>query len=79
MCAGRVGVVGIKPRTQSAVAAAKILNSVFTLTADAKGKRKVFLASLQLLRPSTVMDTYVTARKMTRTPGTPRPSLSEKV
>lgn len=39
---GRVGVVGIEPRTKSAVSAAKIPNSVFRLTADAKGKEKVF-------------------------------------
>lgn len=48
-------------------------NSVFRLTADTKGKEKVFLASPQFLRPRTVMDTYVAARGMTRTPGTPEP------
>lgn len=50
-------------------AAAKISNSVFRLTADAKGQEKVFLASRQLLRPNT----YAATRGITRTPGTPEP------
>lgn len=48
---GRVGVVGIEPRTKSAVAAAQISSSVFS-----KGKEKVFLASPLLLCPSGAQD-----------------------
>lgn len=58
-----MGVVGIRPRTKSAVSPEKISNSVFRLTADAKGKEKVFWcffffssSSQPLLRPSTVLD-----------------------
>lgn len=76
---GRGGAEAQGAKCGLGLAAAKILDSGFTLRADAQGTRKVFLASPQLLRPGTVMDTYVAARRTTRTPGTPRPSLSEKV
>lgn len=68
--------VGIRPRTKSSVSAEKISNSVFRLTADAKGKEKVFgvfffFSSQPLLRPNTVLGPYATARRMTKTPGIP--------
>lgn len=65
---GRVGVVGIEPRTKSAVVAAQISSSVFS-----KGKQKVCLASSLCMCPGTVMDASCATRRMTRTPGTPEP------
>lgn len=47
MSVGKVGVLGIERRTKSAAAAAKISNLEFS-----KGKKKVFLASPQLMRPA---------------------------
>lgn len=51
MWKSEVGVVGMKPRTKSAGSAAKIPNSVFRLTANSKGKEKVFFGFLAAVAP----------------------------
>lgn len=69
VCAGRAGWAwwgqspGRQARSVAAAAAAKILNSVFTLTADAQGKRKVSWLLRSSWRPRTVMDTYVASQE----------------
>lgn len=73
LCVGRVGVVGVALRPMRAVAAPKIRNSAFRLTAGAKGKEKSFRGFSAAPAPSTMMDTSVAVKRVTRTRGTREP------